>query len=119
MPFSHSRGTGRGGFTLNGFTPPVASAGTGGFTLNGFTLNKVHCEGFISPVDAFRHGRSRKPFRMRRYEKCARKSLGIRTYKNKGLKPSWNEHLQKNPGGPPSFASSDSSRFCLLLSPTR
>ena len=110
MPFSHFPGTGRGGFT-----PPVDSIRRGGFTLNrftgnGFTLNKVHREEFIVPVDALRHGRSLKPFRMRRYEKWTRKSLGIRTYKNKGLKLPWNEYLQKNPGGPPP---------CLLLSPTR
>jgi len=38
------------------------------------------------------------PFRMRTSEKCARKSFAIRTYKNTGLKPSWNQHLQKTPG---------------------
>ena len=80
---------------------------TGGFTLNTFTVN-----GFIPPVDALRHGRSRKPFRMRRYEKCACKCPGIRTYKNKGLKLPWNEYLQKNRVGapPPCFR-----RLCLLV----
>ena len=43
----------------------------------------------------------RKPFRMRRCKKCACNCPRIRTYKNKGLKPSWNEHLQKNPVGGP------------------
>ncbi len=40
-----------------------------------------------------------KSFTMRTYEKRARKSLTIRTYKITGLKLSWNEHLQKTPGG--------------------
>ena len=93
MPCSHFRGSGRGGFT-----PPVASTGRGGFTVN---PSKLRVNGFIPPGDALRHGRSRKPFRMRRYEKSARKSFEIRTYKNKGLKVSWNEQLQKNRGVPP------------------
>src|SRR5712692_2350007 len=40
-----------------------------------------------------------KSFTMRTYEKRARKSLTIRTYKITGLKLPWNEHLQKTPGG--------------------
>ena len=112
MPFSHFRGRlksptrqsrpGDGappppcidGFTVNGFT-------LDGFTVNGFTLNRSTVNGFIPPVDGHRHGRSRKSFRMRRYEKSARKSFEIRTCKNKGLKVSWNEQLQKNRGVPP------------------
>ena len=98
MPCSHFRGTGSAGFI-----PPLA-AGTGGFTLNGltvnrFTVNGFTVNGFILPVDRLRRGRSRKPFRMRRYEKCACKCPGIGTYKNKGLKLPWNQHLQKKPGG--------------------
>ena len=87
MPFTHFRGSGRGGFT-----PPVASTGRSGFTVN---PSKVRVNGFIVPVDARQHGRSRKSFRIRRYEKAARKSFEIRTYKNKGLKLPWNQHLQK------------------------
>ena len=92
MPFSHFRGTGSGGFTpplATGsaeFIRQVASTGTGGST---------------APVDGLRRGRWRKPFRMRRYEKCACNSHGIRSYKNKGLKLPWNQQLQKKPGGPP------------------
>src|SRR5713101_5104459 len=40
-----------------------------------------------------------KSFTMRTYEKRARKSLTIRTYKITGLKLPWNEHLQKTPAG--------------------
>ena len=53
--------------------PPRHS--TGGFTLNGFT----------PPVDALRHGRYRKPFTICSYEKCARNSLAICTYKSLDL----------------------------------
>src|SRR2546428_477400 len=40
---------------------------------------------------------------MRTYEKCARKSSAMCTYKITGLKPSWNEQLQKTGGLPPPF----------------
>ena len=95
-----------GGFTLNGFT--LNRFTLNGFILNRFTVNGFIVNGFIPPVDALRHGFSRKPFRMRRYEKCACKCPGIRSYKNKGLKLLWNQHLQKKPGDSPSFASSAS-----------
>src|SRR5712692_1882443 len=41
-----------------------------------------------------------KSFGIRTYEKCARNSFRIHTYKIIGLKASWNEHLQKTSGGP-------------------
>ena len=41
---------------------------------------------------------SPKSFAIRSYEKCAHKSFAMRIYKNKELKTSWNEHLQKKPG---------------------
>src|SRR2546425_185095 len=40
---------------------------------------------------------------MRTSEKCARKSSAMCTYKITGLKPSWNEQLQKPGGLPPPF----------------
>src|SRR5712692_615513 len=43
---------------------------------------------------------------MRSYKKCARNSLGMRTYKIIELKVSQNEQLQKTGGGSPSSASS-------------
>ena len=89
MPFSHFRG---------GLKPPLRS--TGGFTLNGFIVN-----GFTPPVDALRHGRSRKPFTICSCEKCARNSPGMCSCKNKRLKLPWNQHLQKPPGGYPLLAS--------------
>ena len=47
-----------------------------------------------------------KPFRMRIYEKCARKSFGMRTYKIVGFKVPWNDTVPKNAGGvPPLFSS--------------
>ena len=108
---------------IDGFTVNPSKLRVNGLTgnpsrlrVNGFTLNKVHREGFTVPVNARQHGRSRKPFRMRRYEKCARKSFEIRTYKNKGLKVSWNEQLQKTGGYPPCFLA---SAVLLLLSPTK
>ena len=109
MPFSHLPGGLKsprhctGGFTLNEFT--VSGFTVNGFTLNGFTVNpsRLRVNGFTPLVDGLRRGRSRKSFRMRRYEKCACKCLGIRTYKNKGLKLPWNEQLQKNPVGTPSL----------------
>ena len=45
--------------------------------------------------DALPHVCAGKPFRIRTYEKCARKAFGICTCKIIGLKVSWNEHLQK------------------------
>ncbi len=99
MPLSHFPG---------GLKPPRHSSG--GFTLtcpeprrNRFTVFTLSCEGngFISPVDALRHGRSPKPFRICTCKKCACNSLGICTCKNKGLKVPWNQHLQKMPGGTP------------------
>ena len=77
MPFSHFRG---------GLKPPLPCGG--GFTLNGFTVNR-----FFPPVDGLRHGCYRKPFTICSCGKCARNSPAICTCKNKGLKPSWNEHL--------------------------
>ncbi len=92
MPSSHFPG---------GLKPPQHSSG--GFTLtspeprrNGFTVN-----GFISPVDALRHSDARKPFRICSCKKWSRNPLGICTCKTKGVKVSWNEQLQKTPGGPP------------------
>jgi hypothetical protein len=35
---------------------------------------------------------------MRTYEKYVRNPSAMNTYKNKGLKVDWNEHLQKNRG---------------------
>ena len=93
MPFSHFRG---------GLKPPLPC--TGGFTLNGFT----------PPVDALRHVRSRKPFRMCSCEKCVRNSPAICTCKTIGLKLPWNQHLEKNRGGAP-----PASAIFLLLSATR
>ena len=100
MPFSHSRGGLKrplpciGGFTVNRFT-------VDGFTLNRFTVNGFTVNGSTPPGDALGHVHSLKPFRMRRYEKCARNSRTICTYKNKGLKLPWNQHLQKGGWHPP------------------
>ena len=81
MPFSHFRGAGRGGFT-----PPVGSTGRDGFT---------------PPVDALPHGRSRKPFRICSYEKCARNSSGICSYKTKDLNFFGISSYKKHRGYPP------------------
>ena len=86
MPFSHFRG---------GLKPPLPC--TGGFTLNGFTVN-----GFIPPIDALRHGRSRKPFTICSCEKCVRKCCGICTYKSKDLNsPGINTYKKHGGGGGP------------------
>ena len=85
----------------------------GGFTVNpsrlrvnGFTLNKVHREGFIPPVDALRHGRSRKPFRICTCEKCARNSPGMCTYKSLDLNFfGINTYKKQGVGGTPLLAS--------------
>ena len=85
MPFSHFRGTRRGGS--------------------------------IPPVDALRHGRSRKPFRICSCEKCARNSLAICTYKSLDLNfPGINSYKKMAGGGTLLLAS---LLPCLLLSPTR
>ncbi len=44
--------------------------------------------------------RSSKSSRTHSYEKCARKSFGIHSYKIIRLKVSWNQYLQKMPEGP-------------------
>jgi len=53
------------------------------------------------PASSFQLPASRTPksFRMRSYEKRARKSFGMHCYKIIGLKVPWNEHLQKKAGG--------------------
>ena len=63
--------------------PPLPCIG--GLTLNPSSLrvNRFTVNGFIPPGDALGHGRSLNPFRMRRYEKCARNSPGIRSYKKR------------------------------------
>ena len=125
MPFTHVAGglksPTRQSRSGDGAPPLPCTGGfiVNGFTLNGLTGNGFTVDGFTAPVDVLRHGRCRKPFRMRRYEKRARKSFGIRTYKNKGLKVSWNEQLQKNRGGPPLlpclslFLSLSTTRFTM------
>ena len=68
-----------------------------------------HCTGgFTPPVDALRHGRSRKPFTICSYEKCARKSLAMCTYKLLDLKVFGISSYRK-PGGvpPPCFPACD------------
>ena len=63
-----------------------------------FAAGAVHLSASPSRLNKLeRH----KFFRMCTYEKCACKSPGMRTYEIIGLKVSWNEYLQKNPGGPP------------------
>ena len=60
------------------------------------------------------------PFRIRTYEKCARKSPRTHTYKIIGLKPSWNHTLTKNPGGTPASCILASAIFlCRILAATR
>ena len=43
--------------------------------------------------DALYHAYACKPFTMRSYEKCVRKSFTMRSCKIIGLKVPWNEHL--------------------------
>ena len=94
MPFSDFAG---------GLKPPRDC--TGGFTLNGFTLNGFTVNGFIPPVDALRHGHSRKPFTICSCEKCAPKSLGICTYKSLDLKSfGMNSYKNYRGGGGPWMA---------------
>ncbi len=62
----------------SGFHPPR-------FTVSGGRILFVSEVGGLAPV------LSRKPFRIRTYEKCARKSPAIRSYKIIGLKVHWNE----------------------------
>ena len=82
--------TGRGGFTLNGCTVDA-------FTVNGFTVNR-----FTPPVDALRHGRSPKPFRICSCEKCVRNSPGMCSYKSKDLNsPGINSYRKSRVGGLP------------------
>ena len=122
MPFSHFRGglkppLRRGGgftvdgftlnrftlnrFTVNGFTLnrfTVNGFTLNRFTVNGFTLNRFTVNGFIPPVEALRHARSLKPFRICSCEKRARNSPGICSYKTKDLNyPGINSY--KKPGG--------------------
>ena len=76
--------------------PPLPC--TGGFTLNRFTVN-----GFTPPVDARRHGRSRKPFGICSCKKCVRNSPGICSYKTKDLNfPGINSYKNTGWGGTPS-----------------
>ena len=56
-------------------------------------------------VDGLEHVRCRKRFGICSCAKCACNSLAICTYKIIGLKPSWNEHLQKSREGLPLLAS--------------
>ena len=85
MPFSHFPGAGRGGFI-----PPVDPTRTDGFTVNGF----------IVPVDARRHGRSRKPFGICSCKKRARNSPGMCSYKTKHLNfPEINTYKKMAVGG--------------------
>ena len=80
MPFRHFRG---------GLKPPLPC--NGGFTVNGF----------IPPVDALRHGRSHKPFGICSCEKCAGNSSGICTYKSLDLKSIAINTYKKQGGGTP------------------
>ena len=84
MPFSHSCG---------GLKPPLHPSGR--LTLNRFTMN-----GFIPPVDALRHGRSRKPSTICSYEKRARNSPGICSYKTEDLNFPGINSYKKTGGGP-------------------
>ena len=93
MPFSHSRGglksPARQSRSGDG-APPLPC--TGGFTV----------KGFIVPVDARQHGRSRKPFGICSCEKCARNSPGICSYKTKDLNfPGINTYKKQGVGAPP------------------
>ena len=76
-----------------------------------------------SPVDnrgsVPRHGRFRKSFTMCTYKKCARKSSAMCTYKITGLKPSWNEQLQKTGGLPPPFLLLPASLLPWLMAGTK
>ena len=78
MPFSHFRG-GLKSPTCQSRSgdgaPPLPC--TGGFTLNGFTVNPSRLRvngftvnGFIPPVDALRHGRSRRSEERRVGKEC-------------------------------------------------
>ena len=57
------------------------------------------------PHNALAQVHARKPFRMRTSEKRLRKSFAMRTCKIIGLKPAWNEQLQKYRGVSPSLPS--------------
>ena len=81
MPFTHFRG---------GLKPPLRR---GGFTVNGF----------IPPVDALRHVRSRKPFRICSSEKRARNSPLICTHKSLDLNCPGINSYKKHRGGTPSW----------------
>ena len=80
MRFSHFRG---------GLKPPLAC--NGGFTVNGF----------IPPVDALRHGRPHKPFGICSCEKSAGNWPGICTYKSLDLKSIGINTYKKHWGGVP------------------
>src|SRR5207245_370711 len=60
---------------------------------------KCFAEASDSHRDALSHAHAYKSFGIRTYEKCFRKSFGMRSCKIIGLKVPWNEHLQKNWGG--------------------
>ena len=109
MPFSHSRAGQEpalhctGGFTLNRFTVNGFTVNPSSLRVNGFTPPLATGRGgFIPPVDALRHGRSRKPFRICSYEKCARNSPGICSYKSKDLNSPGICSYKKHRGVPPS-----------------
>ena len=80
MPFSHFRG---------GLKPPLACD-------RGFTVN-----GFITPVDGLRHGRSHKPFGICSCKKCLGNCPGICTYKSLDLKSIGINTYKKHGGGTP------------------
>ena len=94
MPFSHFRGTGRGGFN-----PPVDSTGRGGFIP---PVDSTGRDGFIPPVDALRHVRSRKPLGICSCEKCVRNSSGMCSYKSLDLNFFGISSYKKHRGVPPS-----------------
>ena len=101
MPFSHFRG---------GLKSPTRQSRSGDgappLPCNGaFTVN-----GFIPPVDALRHGRSRKPFAICSYEKRVRNSPAICTYKSKDLNFfGISTYKKQGVGGTPCFTTFASS----------
>src|SRR5437879_13036818 len=56
-------------------------------------------ESRYSHRDALSHAHAYNSFRIRTYEKCFRKSFGMRSCRIIGLKVPWNEHVQKKVGG--------------------
>ena len=121
MPFSHVA-SGSPRQLTGGLKSPTRQSRPGDGApplpcIDRFTLNpsRLRVNGFTPPVGALRHGCSRKPFTICSYEKCARNSRAICTYKSLDLKVFGISSYRKPPGGRGPLLVSLLPCLCLLV----